>query len=354
MNAEHRGVPQEETGPERTMRAIVQREYGPPDGLRLETVPVPSVGDDEVLVRVRAASVHPDVWHVVRGYPTVLRLMGAGLFRPKNPIPGIDVAGVVEAVGAGVMAFEPGAEVFGETVGGFQWKNGGAFAEYVAAPEAALAPKPSTLTFEEAAAVPTSGLIALQAVRDQGRVQPGQRVLINGAGGGVGTFAVQLAKAYGAEVTAVDRTEKLAMLESIGADRVVDYTREDFTRGSDRYDLIVDVPGNHPFSEVRRVLAPEGTYVIVGHDRYGADGHRVLGSLPRTLKLVAMSPFVGQLPAAGFSIPDKREGLATLTEFVEAGALAPVVDRTFPLGEMPEALQYLESGAVQGKVIVTV
>lgn len=354
MDAEGMTEPTAAPARENTMRAIVQRDYGSPDALRLEEIPVPAIEDDEVLVHVRAASVHPDVWHVVRGYPYVIRLMGAGLFKPKNPVPGIDVAGRVESVGADVTSFRPGDEVFGETVGGHQWKNGGAFAEYVATPEDALSLKPANLSFEQAAAVPTSGLIALQAVRDQGRVHPGQKVLINGAGGGVGTFAVQLSKAYGAEVTAVDSTEKLEMLRSIGADHVIDYTREDFTRRSERYDVIVDIPGNHPFSDVRRVLAPDGTYVLVGHDRYGKGGHRVLGSIPHFLELTLFTPFVNQLPELDFSMPDKEDSLATLTEFIESERVTPVVDRTFSLAEVPEAIRYLESGQVQGKVVITV
>jgi NADPH:quinone reductase-like Zn-dependent oxidoreductase len=288
------------------MKAIVQDAYGSPDDvLRLKDIDKPMVKDDKVLVRVHAASVHPDVWHVVRGLPYVLRLMGAGLLKPKNSVPGTDVAGHVESVGKNVTHFQAGDEVFGETIKGYQWTNGGAYAEYVSVPQYTLALKPDNITFEQAAAPPTSGLIALQNLNEE-RLQPGQRVLINGAGGGVGVLAVQIAKAYGAEVTGVDSTGKLEMVRSIGADHVIDYTTEEFTQSGERYDLIFDIPGNHPFSDCRRALTPEGTYVLIGHDHFGESGGRGLGSLPRFLKLAVLSPFVGQLPGLNFSMPSKK------------------------------------------------
>lgn len=336
------------------MKAIIQDKYGSLDVLVLREIDKPLVKDDEVLVRVRAASVHPDVWHVVRGLPYVLRLMGAGLFKPKNSIPGTDVAGHVEVVGKNVKDFKPGDEVFGETHRGLQWRNGGAFAEYVSVPEDALALKPANVTFEQAAAVPTSGLILLLNLRDGTQVKLGQKVLINGAGGGVGTLAVQIAKAHGAEVTGVDSTEKLDMLRSIGADQVIDYTQEDFTQSSERYDLIVDIPGNHSLSECRRALTTKGTYVLIGHDHFGKSGHFFLGSLPRFLKLMVMSPFVSQLPDLSFSLPSKKDSMAVLREFIEDGKIIPVVDRTFPLNEVPEAIRYLQEGHARGKVIITV
>jgi NADPH:quinone reductase-like Zn-dependent oxidoreductase len=335
------------------VKAIVQSRYGSLDVLALRDVDVPQVEDDQVLVRVRAASVHPDVWHVLRGWPYVLRFMGAGLVRPKRRVPGTDLAGRIESVGRNVTRFQPGDEVFGESIKGYQWHNGGTFAEYVSASQDALALKPANVTFEQAAAVPTSGLIALQNVRDQGRVQPGEQVLVNGAGGGVGVFAVQLAKAYGAQVTAVDDGPKLPMLRSIGADRVIDYTEEDFTRGSERYDLIVDIPGNHPFSECRRALTPHGRYVLIGHDQFGNVGRRWFGSLPRFARLMVMTPFVRQLPKVSFALPPKNESLGVLKEFLEAGRLTPVIDRTYPLAEVPDAIRYLETGRAQGKVVVT-
>jgi NADPH:quinone reductase-like Zn-dependent oxidoreductase len=337
------------------MKAIVQDKYGSPaDVLELRDIDEPVVNDDEVLVRVHAASVHPDVWHVVRGLPYVLRIMGAGLLKPKNRIPGTDVAGRVESVGRDVRHFQAGDEVFGETIKGYQWTNGGAYAEYVSVPEDQLALKPANVTFEQAAAVPTSGLITLQNLPNEGRLQPGQSVLVNGAGGGVGALAVQIAKAYGATVTGVDNTKKLEMVRSLGADHLIDYTKEDFTQSGERYDLIFDIPGNHPFSACRRVLAPNGKYVLIGHDRFGHGAGRWFGSLPRVLKLVARSPFVTQLPPPNFSMPNKKDSMAVLREFLDAGKLTPVIDRRYLLGEVPEAIRYLEEGHARGKVVITV
>ena len=278
------------------MKAIVCTRYGPPDVLQLKEVEKPFPKDDEVLIKVHAASVHPDVWHVVSGLPYALRLMGAGLLKPKNCIPGTDVAGHVESVGKNVTQFQPGDEVFGESTRGHQW--------------------------------------------------------VNGAGGGVGAFSVQLAKAFGTEVTGVDSTRKLDLVRSIGADHVIDYTQEDFTKSGERYDLIFDIPGNHSFSDCRRALTHKGTYVLIGHDHFGKAGLRWLGSLPRFFKLIVMSPFVSQLPDLNFSMPDKKDSMAVLREFIEAGKITPVVDRTFPLSEVPEAIRYLKEGNVQGKVVI--
>ena len=318
------------------MRAIVQDRYGSPDVLELREIDKPLVEDDEVLVRVHAASVHRDFWHVLRRLPFVLRIMGAGLLKPKNSVPGTDMAGHVESVGKNVERFQPGDEVFGETVKGHQWRNGGSFAEYVSVPSDALALKPANVTFEQAAAVPTSALIALANLR--GRVHPGQRVLINGAGGGLGTFAVQLAKSYGVDVTGVDSTSKL---------EVIDYTQEDFTQSGERYDLIVDIPGNHSLSEIRRALTPEGTYVLIGHDGFGASTGRWLGSIPSFLKLAVVSPFVSQ--DMGLHGPkETQDPLVVLKELLEAGKVTPVIDRTYPLSEVPDAIRYLEEGDAQG------
>jgi NADPH:quinone reductase-like Zn-dependent oxidoreductase len=337
------------------MKAIVQEQYGSPyDVLNLKDIDMPVVKDDEVLVRGHAASVHPDVWHVVRGLPYVLRIMGAGLLKPKKRIPGTDVAGHVESVGKNVSQFQQGDEVFGETIQGYQWTNGGAYAEYVSVPEDSLALKPANITFEEAAAVPTSGLIALQNLPNEGRLHPGQSVLVNGAGGGVGALTVQLAKAYGANVTGVDNTKKLDMVRSIGADQVIDYTKEDFTQSGERYDLIFDIPGNHPFSACRRVLTPNGKYVLIGHDRFGQGAGRWFGSIPRVFKLVALSPFVSQMPTPNFSMSDKKNQMVVLKRLIETGKLTPVIDRTYSLGEVPEAIRYLEEGHARGKVIITV
>jgi NADPH:quinone reductase-like Zn-dependent oxidoreductase len=335
------------------MKAVVQDKYGSPDDvLQLREIDKPVVGDDEVLVRVCAASVHPDVWHVVTGRPYVLRLMGAGVLKPKNPVPGTDVAGLVESVGKDVTRFEPGDEVFGETHMEFQWRNGGAFAEYVSVPQDALMLKPNGIEFEQAAAVPTSGFIALYNLQNVGQIQPGQSVLINGAGGGVGTIAVQLAKAYGARVTGVDITEKVEVIRSLGADHVIDYTQEDFTQRGERYDLIIDVASNLSLSSCKRALTPTGTYVLIGHDHFGDAAGSIFGSLPRVLKLAALSPFVSQLPGLSFSIPSKKDIMAILKEFLEAGKLTPFVDRTYPLSEVREAMRYLQGGRARGKIII--
>jgi len=334
------------------MKAIVQDKYGSPGALELRDVDRPAPKDDEVLVRVRAASVHPDVWHVVRGVPYILRLMGSGLLRPNCRIPGTDMAGQVESVGKNVVQFRPGDEVFGECLTGHQWVNGGAYAEYVSVRESALAQKPANVTFEQAAAVPTSGFIALQGLRTEGGIQAGHKVLINGAGGGVGSLAVQLARAYGADVTGVENTRKLDLVRSLGADQVIDCTQEDFTRGGERYDLIIDVASNLSLADGMRALTPEGTYVLIGHDHFGKLGHRWLGSIPRMLKRAVLSRFVRQLrnlrPAT-----DTRAPLVVLKELLEAGKLAPIIDRTFPLSEVPEAICYLQDGHAKGKVVIT-
>jgi NADPH:quinone reductase-like Zn-dependent oxidoreductase len=271
------------------MKAIVQDTYGPPDVLQLREIDMPTIGGDEVLVRIHAAGVDQGVWHLMAGLPYLIRIAGFGLRAPKNPVRGYDVAGRVEAVGENVTRFQPGDEVFGTCRG--------SFAEYASAQDDRLAPKPANLSFEQAAAVPISGYAALQAVRDQGKVRPGQRVLIIGAGGGVGTFAVQLAKAYGAEVTGVSSTSKTDLVRSIGADHVIDYTREDFADGRNRYDVILDIAGNRSLSHLRLALAPEGTLVIVG----GEGGGRWLGGNDRQLRAQVLSPFVRQKLGTFFS-----------------------------------------------------
>ncbi len=323
------------------MKAIVQDTYGSPDVLELRDIDKPVVGDDEVLVRVHAAGVDQGVWHLMAGMPYLLRLAGFGLRAPKNPVRGSDVAGRVEAVGENVTRFQPGDEVFGTC--------DGSFAEYASARADRLAPKPANLSFEQAAAVPVSGYTALQAVRDQGKVRPGQRVLIIGAGGGVGTFAVQLAKAYGAEVTGVCSTTKTDLVRSIGADHVIDYTREDFADGRNRYDVILDIAGNRSLSHLRRALAPEGTLVIVG----GEGGGRWLGGIDRQLRALVLSPFVRQ-KLGTWVATQRTEDLEELHELLEAGTVTPVVDRTFPLSDVPEAIRYMRKGHARGKVVITV
>ncbi len=320
------------------MKAIVYRCYGSPDVLEFEDVKKPTPADDEVLVKVVAASVNPLDWHFMRGTPYLLRLM-SGLGAPDETSLGVDFAGTVEAVGSNVKRFKPGDEVFG---GG-----NGAFAEYLTVGEdQALAIKPANLSFGQAASVPIAALTALQALRDTGKLEPGQKVLINGASGGVGTFAVQIAKSFGAEVTGVCSTRNVEMVRSIGADHVFDYTKEDYTESGKRYDLIIDMVGNHSLSANRRVLTPEGIFVIVG----GSKGNW-LAPLMGPIKALMLSPFVGQefvMILAKLS----QEDLAILGEFMQAGFVTPVIDRSFQLSEVPAALRYSEEGHAQGKIII--
>jgi NADPH:quinone reductase-like Zn-dependent oxidoreductase len=322
------------------VKAIVQDRYGSPDVLQLREIDPPAIGDDEVRVGVHAAGVDQGVWHLMAGLPYLMRIAGVGLRAPKNPVPGSDVAGRVEAVGQNVTGFQPGDEVFGTCRG--------SFAEQACARADRLVRKPASLSFERAAAVPVSGCTALQAVRDRGKVRPGQRVLIIGAGGGVGTFTVQLAKAFGAEVTGVCSTSKTDLVRSIGADHVIDYTREDFADGRNRYDVILDIAGNRSLSQLRGALAPNGTLVIVG----GEGGGRWFGGIDRQLRALVLSPFVGQKLGTWIATQPK-EDLETLRELLEAGKITPVVDRTFPLSEAPEAIRYLRDGRAHGKVVIT-
>lgn len=334
------------------MRAIVQERYGELERIEVREVERPEPAPDEVLVRVRAASLHPDVWHVLTGLPSVLRLMGSGLTRPKNPIPGTDLAGIVESVGASVTRFRPGDEVFGETLRSIQWKNGGAFAEYAVAPEFGLAHKPANVSFEEAAVVPTAGLIALPALRLDGRVAPGHKVLVNGAAGGVGSFAVQIARILGAEVTGVDRADKLEHVLRLGATRVLDCDATNFTRESARYDLIFDIPGNYSFEECRRALSPGGRYVVIGHDHYGRDMRRWFGLIPRMFGLMARSFFTDQLSRPRFEEPEKSGQMREIAAWLAEGKLTPVVGRVYPLEEFQEALRVLQEGSVIGKILI--
>src|ERR671932_1562533 len=319
------------------MKAIVRYKYGSPNVLELKDIDKPKIGDEEVLVRVHAAGVDRGVWHLMTGLAYPIRLAGYGLRAPKNPVLGGDLAGVVEAVGKNVTRFRPGDEVFGI--------GEGSLAEYARAREDKLAPKPSNLSFEQAAAVPVTGLTALQALRDHGRVVPEQEVLIIGASGGVGTFAVQIAKAFGAHVTGVCSTKKVEMVRSIGAEHVIAYTREDFAESERRYDLILDLGGNSSLARLRRALTPEGTLVIVG----GEGGGGGLGGTDRQLRALALSPFVGQ-KLGTFINKENHEDMIVLKELIESGKLTPVIDRTYPLAEVPEAIRYLEGGHARGKV----
>lgn len=320
------------------MKAIVYRCYGSPDVLEFEDVEKPTPADDEVLVKVHAASVNPLDWHFMRGSPYIMRL-GTGLGAPNSASMGVDFSGTVESVGVAVKQFKPGDEVFGG--------KSGAFAEYVTIREdRALVLKPANITFEQAASVPIAAITALQALRDKGKIKPGQKVLINGASGGVGTFAVQIAKSYGAEVTGVCSTRNLEMVRSIGADHVIDYTREDYTKNGQQYDLIIDNVGNHPLLANRRVLNPDGIFVIIG----GSKGDW-LGPLMSPIKALMLSPLVGQefvLLLAKL----RKDDLAILGDLMQAGKVTPVIDRRYPLSEVPAAIRYSEEGHARGKIVV--
>ena len=322
------------------MKVIAQDVYGSADVLKLTEVEKPEIRDNEVLVRVHAAGVDRGVWHLMTGRPYLVRLAGYGVRRPKFHVRGSDVAGRVEAIGKDVTKFRTGDAVMGTC--------DASFAEYARVREDKLVLMPANLTFEQAAAVPTSATTALQALRDQGRIQPGWKVLIIGASGGVGTFAVQLAKAFGAEVTGMSSATKVDLVRSIGADHVIDYTREDVARPGQHYDLILDIGGNRPLRALRRALAPEGTLVIVG----GEGGGQWFG-MGRQIRALAISPLVRQRLLV-FIARQNREDLQLLTGLIDAGKIKPVIDRTYPLSEAPAAIKYLEDGHVRGKLAITV
>ncbi|HYI45894.1 MAG TPA: NAD(P)-dependent alcohol dehydrogenase [Actinomycetota bacterium] len=325
------------------MKAIVQDRYGAADVLELRDIAKPEIERNEVLVRVHAAGVDRGVWHLMTGLPYFLRLIipELGMRGPKNPVRGSDVAGVVEAVGKGVTTFQPGDEVFGI--------GQGSYAEYTRVLENKLAPKPANLSFEQAAVVPISGLTALQAVRDSGKVQPGKKVLIIGASGGVGTFAVQIAKSFGAEVTGLCSTTKTDLVRSLGADHVIDYTREDFADKEHYYDVILDTGGHSSLSHLRRALAPKGTVVIVGAETDG----KWFGGFDRSIRAMVLSLFVSQKLVA-FVNSENAEDLIVIKGFIESSKVTPTVDRTFSLGEAPKAISYLVDGHARGKVSITV
>ena len=321
------------------MKAIVYEDYGPPDVLALKEVAKPVPGNGNVLVKVHAASVNSWDWDLLRGTPFVNRMM-AGLSKPKRiKILGCDIAGRVEAVGKNAELFQPGDEVFGD-LSRCGW---GGFAEYVSVPEKALALKPACLSFEQAAAVPQAGLLALQGLRDKGHIRSGQRVLINGAGGGVGTFAIQIAKISGTDVTGVDHTDKLELMRATGANHVIDYTREDFTQNGQQYDLILDVMGHHSIFDYRRALGPGGTYVMVG------------GTTPLANQIMFLGPWISMIGSkkTGLLLHKPNKGMSVLKEFLEAGKVAPVIDRCYPLEAVAEAIRYLGEGHAKGKVVIT-
>ena len=323
------------------MKAIVQDRYGSADVLEFRDIEVPAVGENDVLVRVRAAGCGPDVWHLMTGLPKMVRLM-PGFHEMRSGVRGRDVAGVVEAVGSAVTGLEPGDEVMGIAEG--------SFAELAIAEPDKLVPKPANVTFELAAAAPISGITALQALRDEGKVQPGQKVLIVGAAGGVGSLAVQIAKAYGAEVTAICSSSKIDLVRSIGADDVIDYTREDFTDGTRHWDVVVETAGRRSLSDLRRALAPKGTLVIVGGE---GGGNWTGGFFRQMLRAPLLSLVVGQR-LRGLVSKEKHEDLVALKGLMEAGSVTPVIDRTYPLIEAPEAIRYLENGHARGKIVITV
>src|SRR5881227_2805630 len=322
------------------MKAMVYHTYGSPDVLKLEEIEKPIPQGDEVLVQVHATSVNAGDWHLLRAKPFLMRFMGFGLLKPKHTILGSDIAGRVEVVGRNVKQFQSGDEVFGNTA-----KYGfGGFAEYVSVPENALVLKPTTISFEEAAAVPQAALTALQGLRDKGHIQKGQKVLIHGAGGGVGTFAVQIAKSFGAEVTAVCSTRNLDIVRSIGADHVIDYTQEDFTKNGQRYDLILAVNGYHSISDYKRALNPEGVYVQTG------------GSNAQLFQAMLLGPLVsrtGRQKMGNSAHKPNQRDLIFMKELLEASKVKPVIDRRFPLGDVADAIRYLEAGHAQGKVVIT-
>jgi NADPH:quinone reductase-like Zn-dependent oxidoreductase len=322
------------------MKALVYKKYGSPDVLELKELDTPAIGDDQVLVKVHAASVNPVDWHRMRGQPYFMRA-SEGLTKPKNTGLGADVAGRVEAVGRNVTQVQAGDQVFGMSIR--------TLAEYVSISGEGVAPKPSNATFEEAAAIPVAALTALQGLRDKGGIQPGQKVLINGAAGGVGTFAVQIAKSFGADVTGVCSTRNVELVRSIGADHVVDYTQEDFTRSGERYDLILDAVCNRSLSALRRVMKPDGTLVMAGAAKGRSGGRPVL----RLLRAVLMGRFVSQT-VAPYMTKRSRDDLVLLKDLIEAGKVTPVIDRSYPLNEVAEAMRYLEKGHAQGKVVITV
>ena len=343
VTSERSAEPTPDTAAAETMKAIVQDEYGtaPEEVLRLAEIARPEIAADEILVRVHAASVDRGTWHLMAGLPYPIRLAVFGLRRPKAPNPGRSLAGTVECVGQEVTEFEPGDEVYGTC--------DGSFAPYARARASRLAPKPANLSFEQAAAVPVSALTALQAVRDQARVEPGQKVLIIGASGGVGTFAVQIAKAFGAEVTGVCSTAKTDLVRSIGADHVIDYTREDFADGQLRYDVILDIGGNRRLSHLRRALTPRGRLVIVG----GENGGRWLGGSDRQLRALLLSPLVSQ-KLGTFIASENAEDLRVLRDLIESGKITPVIDQTYPLSQTPAAIRHVQEGRARGKVVVSI
>src|SRR6266513_646594 len=329
--------------PTNPMKAVVYCNYGVPN-LKFQEIEKPTPADDQLLIKVRAASVNPLDWHFIEGTPYFMRAMGVGLRKPKDTRLGVDFSGTVEAVGKNVTKFKPGDEVFGVRTG--------AFGEYVCVREArAVAMKPANVTFDQAASVPIAGITALQGLRDKGKVQPNQKVLINGASGGVGTFAVQIAKSFGADVTGVCSSRNLDLVQSLGADHVIDYTKEDFAKSDQHYDVILDNVPNHSLSEIRRVLNPNGNYVLIGGG--GPNDNQWIGPFGRVIHTLVLSPFINQ--KMGMMMADaNQKDLTILADMMQTGKLKPVIDRTYKLDQVPDAIRYVEAGHARGKVIITV
>lgn len=326
---------------QRTMKAITREHYGSAENLQLKDLEIPEINDDQVLVRVHAAGLDRGAWHLMTGKPYLIRMVGYGLQKPKNITLGLDLAGVVQAVGKNVSQFKPGDRVFG--------LGNGSFAEYASARADKLAIMPAKTSFEQAAAVPVSAMTALQAVRDHGRVQAGQRVLISGASGGVGAFAVQIAKAFGAHVTGVCSTAKMDLVRSIGADEVIDYTRTDFTGGLERYDVVLDIGGGQPLAKLRRLLTETGTLALIGAE----GGNAWTGTMNRVLQAMLLTPFSRQRLVSVMNNENARD-LEVLAKMIEQGAIKPVIDRTCSLANLPDAMRDLEAGRVRGKVVVAI
>lgn len=324
------------------MKAIVYHNYGSPDVLQLEEIEKPVPNENQVLVKVRAVSINPFDWHFMEGVPYIARLLAFGPLKPTSPRLGVDFAGTVEAVGQNITQFKPGDEVFGGKVG--------AYAEYLVIAEKYLTMKPANITFEQAGSVQIAGLTALQGLRDKGKIQPGQKVLINGASGGVGTFAVQIAKTLGAHVTGVCSGRNVELVRSLGADQVFDYTKEDFTKSGQRYDVIIDNVGNRSLSEIRSVLAPQGKYVLIGGG--GVNDNRWTGPIGLVIKLLLLKPFIGQEMKMMLADVNK-EDLTFLADLMQSGKVTPVIDKTYPFSEIREAIRYVETGRARGKVAVT-
>lgn len=337
---------------QRSMRAVVQDGYGPFDRLTIHDMPIPTPDDGEVLIRVMASSVHADVWHSVTGLPYVLRLFGNGIRRPKQPIPGTDLAGIVEAVGSAVTTLSVGDRVFGEPRASMQWLNTGTLAEFAVAPVDSMYTFPDDLSFTEAASIPTSAVIALEVLRGEAQTTPGDAMLINGAGGAVGVFAIQIAKAMGANVTAVDRGRKLDVLRQLGADHVIDYEVEDFTKNGEVYDTLLDIATNRPYPQVKDSVNPQGNYVLVGHAGYSTKKRRWLGELGRYAAMLPRVPFDDRLELGRptHDIPP----MAAVTDMVRSGDIRPVVGALFTMDEVVDALHLVTIGDATGRVVVSI